>query len=192
MEFPTLASSKKRTPLLNFLASITLALLAAFLLPSPLYAQTDYYRHIYFDNSLTPDAYFYSSASASVPSNLAQSNYKLPVETKTFLTPPNALRIEWQSLASGGWEAEVQVVNFRNRFPEFQGSDLYLWCFAPQGIAAVDLPLITLSNTREGLQVAQFPGSFSESLPLGKFSGDLPAGRWVQIRIPLSEFRRPD
>src|SRR4029077_5239979 len=63
------------------------------------------------------------------------------------------------------------------------------WCFAPQGISAADLPFITLSNTGEGLQVAEFPGSFTESLPLSKFSGDLPTGRWVQIRIPFSEFR---
>ncbi len=111
------------------------------------------------------------------------------MEINIFLTPPNALRLEWDSQAGGGWEAEVRSVNFRNRFPEFQGSNLYFWCFAPQAIAAADLPLITLSNAREGLQVAQFPESFSDSLPLAKFSGDFPARRWVQIRIPLSEFR---
>ncbi len=111
------------------------------------------------------------------------------MEINIFLTPPNALRLEWDSQAGGGWEAEVRSVNFRNRFPEFQGSNLYFWCFAPQAIAAADLPLITLSNAREGLQVAQFPESFSDSLPLPKFSGDFPARRWVQIRIPLSEFR---
>jgi hypothetical protein len=188
MEFPRFASSKKHGGFFDFHAWITLAVWAAFLLPSLVYGGTDYYQHVYFDNSLTPDSYFYSSASASGPSNLEQRNHKLPVETKTFLTPPNALRIEWQSRAGGGWQAEVQVVNFRNRYPEFQGSELYFWCFAQQAIAAADLPLITLSNTREGLQVAQFPGSFTESLPLGKFSGNLPAGRWVQIHIPLSEF----
>jgi len=188
MEFPTFASSKECTRIFGSHAWITLMVWAVFLAPSVVYAGTDYYRHVYFDNSLTPDAYFYSSASASAPSDLEQRNYKLPVETKIFLTPPNALRIAWQSRAGGGWDAEVQVVNFRNRYPEFQGSDLSFWCFAPQGISAADLPLITLSNTREGLQVAEFPGSFTESLPLGKFSGDLPAGRWVQIHIPLAEF----
>jgi len=28
-------------------------------------ANTEYYRHIIFDNSLTPDAYFYSAANAN-------------------------------------------------------------------------------------------------------------------------------
>jgi len=160
----------------------------SFFLASNTFANTEYYRHIYFDNSLTSDVYFYSAARFSGPSVLEQKNWKLPVETRIFLTPPNALHLEWQSQEEGGWEAEVQIVNFRNRYPEFRGSNLYLWCYSPQAIAAADLPLITLSNTREGLQVAEFPGSFTDGLPLGRFSGDIPAGRWVQIRIPLSEF----
>ncbi len=153
-----------------------------------LFAQSQYYRHIYFDNSLTSDVYFYSVGRANGPSFIAEKNGKLPVDTKLFLTPPNALRLEWQSKESGGWEAEVQLINFRNRFPQMKGANLYLWVYSAEGIAAEDLPLITLSDTREGLQVPQFPGSFSEALPIGKYAGDVPAGRWLQIRIPLAEF----
>jgi len=152
-------------------------------------ADTEYYRHVIFDNSLTPDAYFYSSATANGSSFIEESNSRLPVETKTFLTPPNALRLQWRSEPGGGWEAEVRVMNFRNRFPEFSGRDLYFWCFAPQAIAAADLPSIVLSTSHEGLQVAEFPASFTDPLPMGKIAGDLPAGRWVQVRIPMSEFR---
>jgi exo beta-1,2-glucooligosaccharide sophorohydrolase (non-reducing end) len=152
-------------------------------------ANTEYYRHIIFDNSLTPDAYFYSAANANGASFVEQSNSRLPVETKTFLTPPNALRLRWRSEKDGGWEAEVRVMNFRNRPPEFSGHNLYFWCFAPQTIAAADLPALVLSTSREGLQVAEFPASFTEPLPLGKFIGDLPAGRWIRVRIPLSDFR---
>jgi hypothetical protein len=162
-------------------------LLGTLLLPGLVLGNTDYYRHTYFDNSLTSDFYFYSSGQASAPSSLEQNN-GLPVESKIFLTPPNALRLEWQSQTGGGWKAEVRIVNFRNRLPEFSGDSLYFWCFAPRAIASPDLPLVVLSDTREGLQVAQFPGSFSEPLPLGKFTGDLPAGHWVQVRIPLAEF----
>ena len=161
--------------------------IAACLFPPPAHGNSDYYRHTYFDNSLNSDSYFYSSGQASPPSSLELKNWKLPVETKIFLSPPNALRLEWQSQSTGGWEAEVRVVNFRNRFPAFSGNNLYFWCFAPQAISAADLPFIVLSDTREGLQVAELPGSFTEALPMGKFSGDLPAGRWVQVRIPLSQ-----
>src|ERR1700687_5167480 len=171
------------------LGFVLLFCFAGCLFPAIAYGNSDYYRHIYFDNSLNSDFYFYSSGQASSPSSIEQKNWKLPVDTKIFLTPPNALRLEWQSQAGGGWEAEVRVVNFRNRFPAFSGENLYIWCFAPQAISAADLPLIVLSDTREGLQVAELPGSFTQPLPFGKFAGDLPAGRWVQVRIPLAEFR---
>jgi hypothetical protein len=151
-------------------------------------ADTEYYRHVIFDNSLTPDAYFYSSAIANGHSFVEQSNSRLPVETKTFITPPNALRLQWRSEKDGGWEAEVRIMNFRNRPTEFSGRSLFFWCFAPQAIAAADLPSILLSTSREGLQVAEFPASFTDPLPMGKIVGDLPAGRWVRVRIPLSEF----
>ena len=166
------------------------SLSAALLFPALSYGgDTEYYRHIIFDNSLTSDDYFYSYGQASAPSSIEQKDGRLPVETKTFITPPNALRLQWRSDKAGGWEAEVRVVNFRYRFPELDGRNLYLWCYSPQAIAASDLPRIMLSTTREGLQVAEFPGSFTDPLPLGKYAGDLPAGHWVQVRIPLSEFR---
>ena len=150
---------------------------------------TEYYRHVVFDNSLTSDSYFYSNGKANGSSFLELKGQRLPVETKTFLTPPNALRLQWQSQTSGGWEAEVRVQGFRNRYPEFEGHNLYFWCYAPEAIAADDLPMIVLSNRGEGLQVAEFPAAFTEPLPLGNVVGNIPARRWIQVRIPLSNFR---
>ncbi len=153
------------------------------------YGNTDYYLHQYFDNSLTPGSYFYSSGQASAPSSVELIKGKLPVENKIFLSPPNALRLEWQSNVGGGWEAEVALMTIRNRFPAMAGSNLYLWLYAPEAIAAEDLPDIALSSTQQGLQVAQFPSAFSKPIALGKFAGDLPAGHWKRVRIPLSEFK---
>ena len=159
------------------------------LLASIAQATSDYYRHIIFDNSLNSDDYFYSSGNASGQSFLEQKDYRLPVETKIFLTPPNAIRLQWKSAPDGGWQAGIKTTDIRNRFPGLSGHNLYFWVFAPQPIAAADLPRIVLSNTHEGLQVAEFPGSFSEPLELGKYTGDMPAGRWVQVRIPLTDCR---
>jgi len=153
------------------------------------WGNTEYYRHVVFDNSLTPDSYFYSGGMANGSSFLELKNRRLPVETKTFLTPPNALRLQWQSQVGGGWEAEVRVNGFRNRYPELEGHNLYFWCFAPEAIAGDDLPMLVLSNRSEGLQVAEFPGAFSEPLALGSIAGGIPAGRWVQVRVPFSDFR---
>ena len=153
------------------------------------WGDTNYYRHVVFDNSLTPEAYFNSRGMANGSSTLELNGWHLPVETTTFLTPPNALRLQWKSQKGGGWEAEIRVDGHRNRFPELQGHNLYFWCFAPQAIAAEDLPVLVLSDTREGLQVAEFPGAFTKPLSLGKFAGAIPAGRWVQVRIPLADFQ---
>jgi hypothetical protein len=152
-------------------------------------AQSDYYRHVLFDNSLNSGAYWYSTGRTVAPSALEQPDGHLPVEERFFLTPPNALRIAWQSQPGGGWDAEIQRVNFRNRFPELKGENLYFWCYSPESIAARDLPEIMLSTSTEGLQVAEFPASFTVGEPLGKFTGDIPAGRWTKVKIPFHELR---
>src|SRR6266446_5006636 len=151
------ACFKKHTRFVDLHAWAPFAAAAAFLFVAPVYGETDYYRHVFFDNSLTSDFYFYSSANASAPSTLVQKNSRLPVETKTFLTPPNALRLEWRSNPGGGWEAELHVVNFRNRFPGFEGSHLSFWCFAPQGISAADRKIPPKSHS--GKASGKLPGN---------------------------------
>ena len=92
-----------------------------------------------------------------------------------FRTPPNALRIEWQSAPGGTWDAQIHLVNFPNRYPELSGGTLYFWMYSPEPIAAADLPGVVLSDAREGLQVATMPGSFTVEEPLASYTGDLPA-----------------
>ncbi|HMD74306.1 MAG TPA: hypothetical protein VKG05_10635, partial [Steroidobacteraceae bacterium] len=67
-------------------------------------AQSDYYRHVIFDNSQQLELDWHTSAIATAPSTLAGKGNRLPVESKIFRSPPNALRIEWQSLPNGGWD----------------------------------------------------------------------------------------
>jgi hypothetical protein len=158
----------------------------ALLLASAAGAQTEYYRHSVFDNSIERDFYFYSFAQATAPSTLEGKNWRLPVDSVHFLSPPNALRIHWQSMPGGGWDAEVHLDNFRNRSPGLSGHTLYFWIYSPTAIAAADLPNLMLSNAREGLQVATFPGSFTVPEPLGRFTSDLPANKWVEVRVPMA------
>ena len=143
-------------------------------------ADAQYYKHTLFDNSLEPDAYYYSSGRASSPSTLELVHGKLPVSRDVFYTPPNALRLKWRSVPDGGWEAGISAINFRNREINFQGDTLYFWCFSEEGISASALPLVQVSDTDD---------NFSISLPLGKFVPDLAPGKWVQVQIPLEEFK---
>ena len=153
-------------------------------------AQTAYYRHVVFDNSAQLNLYWHSTAIATAPSTLEGTGSKLPVESKIFRTPPNALRIAWESKPNGAWDAEIHVVNFPNRYPEFSGKELYFWIYSPEPIAAADLPNLMLSDARDSLQVATFPGSFTETVALAKYAGgDLPANHWTQVRIPMLELK---
>ncbi len=131
----------------SYFSRILPRLLCLFLFSSLAKADTEYYRHILFDNSLESDAYFYSDGRASSPSTLDLEHEKLPVSRDLFYTPPNALRLKWRSVPSGGWEASVRAMDFRNREINFHGGTvLYFWCYSQEGIAAADLPLIRLSD----------------------------------------------
>ena len=143
-------------------------------------ADTEYYKHNIFDSSLEPDAYYYSAGKASLPSELELDRQKLPVSNDVFMTPPNALRLKWRSVANGGWEAEVRVMNFRNREIKFRGDTLYFWCYSEKSIPPDVLPLIQIQDTGE---------NFSNLIPLGKFVGNVTPGKWVQVHIPLAEFK---
>jgi hypothetical protein len=157
-----------------------LGLLWLLTLSSSATGDTEYYRHILFDNSLESDAYYYSAGKASSPSTLELERGRLPVSETIFYTPPNALRLKWRSVPDGGWEASIRAINFRNRQINFRGDVLYLWCFSEESIPASELPLIQLSDTNK---------EFSKPLKLGSFAQDLPAKKWVQVRIPLQEFK---
>jgi len=142
-------------------------------------ADTEYYRHIIFDNSLEPDAYFYSEGRASSPSTLELEHSRLPVSYDVFLTPPNAVRLKWRSAVNGGWEADVRAMDFRNRELKFAGDTLFFWCYSEEGIDGSDLPQISLRDVAR---------NFSGPRQLGDFVSQLPAKKWIQVRIPLKEF----
>lgn len=142
-------------------------------------AQEDSLNHVIFSNSITSDSSFYSGAQAVAPSTLEQAEGRLPVETKVFLSPPNALRLQWQSVEGGSWDAEVRAVNIDNRPADFHGTTLSFWCYAPKAIASKDLPAVQLLDEAH---------NFTQPVSLGQFAGDLLAGRWTQVRIPLRAF----
>lgn len=143
-------------------------------------ADGDYLNHVVFDNSLTPTDDYYTEAKGVGPSTLETQDGRVPVETKVFLTPPNALRLEWRSMAGGSWNAEVRAMSIRNRPNDFRGDTLFFWCYAPAGLAAKDLPAVHLLDTNH---------DFTDVVAIGKFAQDLPRGQWVQIAIPLAAFR---
>ncbi|HET9741339.1 MAG TPA: glucoamylase family protein [Terriglobales bacterium] len=140
-----------------------------------------YYSHVIFDNSLTPDAYFYSRAQAENTSTISTAKNRLPVESNIFHTPPNALRLEWQSKPNGGWSVQIARPDIRNLAPQYTGDTLIFWCYAEQPIRASELPLIQLTDAGHG---------FSHPVKMGDFVEGIPGARWVEARIPLAQFKQ--
>jgi hypothetical protein len=116
--------------------NILILSIAVLLHPTAANAASDYYRHVFFDNSLTSDDYFYGKGQSSGLSFLEQRNGRLPVETGVFLTPPNSIRLQCQSAPEGGWVAQISIVQMRNRWPQLSGHNLYLDLFVPAGVGS--------------------------------------------------------
>ena len=142
-------------------------------------ADTAYYQRVFFDNSTTPDSYFYSLGEASVPSTLRLVGKRVPLDTANFYTGPNALRLEWNSQPKGFWSAELRLYEFRNRVLYFPGGTLSFWIYSPQPLAAADLPRIVLKDSNR---------NFTQPLEIGSFTKELLPGKWVQVRIPMLRF----
>jgi hypothetical protein len=137
-------------------------------------------QQVFFENSLSPDAYFYSEGRVSAPSTLRLVDGKLPVEPQEFISGPNALELQWQSMPNGGWDAEIKLYVWRNRTVDFTGDSLFLWLYAKDGIRAQDLPRIALVD---------LDNNFTAQLSLGGFTHDLAAGKWTRVRIPMAKFK---
>jgi exo beta-1,2-glucooligosaccharide sophorohydrolase (non-reducing end) len=142
-------------------------------------ADQNYSQQVFFENSLSPGSYFYSSGTISAPSTLKLIDGKLPVETSNFISGPNALELQWQSAPGGGWDAEIHVYAWRNRNVDFTGDSLFLWLYVKDGMRSADLPKIALRDIAR---------NFTAQLSIGSFTDDLEPGKWTRVRIPLARF----
>lgn len=138
-----------------------------------------YYHHLIFDNSLTEGGYFFSHTAVEAPSQLETADQKLPVSSARFFNPPNSLKLSWLSRTGGTWQAELHTETWLGRIHPLAGDHLSFWCSAEESIPGGSLPLISI-KIEDGPQ--------SVLLALSDFSHDLPANRWLQIKIPLPAF----
>jgi exo beta-1,2-glucooligosaccharide sophorohydrolase (non-reducing end) len=161
-------------------------------------AQSSYYDRVLFDNSLTPDRYFYAQVDVQAPSTVQTIGGRLPVDHEHFHTPPNALRLNWVSKAGGGWQAHIRVNVWRNRVLHFTGDTLTFWCYEPEPLPASNLPEIVLRDAGKSprIPVVLAPNlvlrdedhNFTEPLDLTPYSSHLRAAKWTKISIPLRAF----
>lgn len=145
----------------------------------PAAADQNFSQQVFFENSLSPQSYFYSLGTVTTPSTLRLVDGKVPVETSTFVSGPNALALEWKSMPNGGWDAELDLYNWRNRNVDFRGDSVFLWIYAKDRLEGADLPKIALRGPDR---------DYTDSLSIGDFVHNLDANKWTRVRIPLSRF----
>jgi hypothetical protein len=145
----------------------------------PALADQNFSQQVFFENSVSPGSYFYSSGRVSAPSTLTLVNSKLPIETSSFISGPNALDLQWQSMTGGGWDAQVDLYNWRNRNVNFTGDSLFLWIYAKDGMRAAELPKVALRGLDR---------DHTAQLSMGDFTHDLEPNKWTRVRIPLTKF----
>lgn len=155
-----------------------LLLILIALVPVATLAQPEYDRHVAFDNSLTAGFYYYSYGSVVSPSELELADGRIPVDEDHSVSPPNSLRLKWQSQSGGDWQITISV-NARYGSAGFSGNTLFFWCYSDTGLSADDSPRIFLRDTN---------GESSPSIRLLGTLNKLPAQQWVRVALPFDSF----
>lgn len=174
------------------------SLLLIVLSPIIARAQSSYYDRVIFDNSLTPDRYFYTHVEVQQPSTVETMGERLPVDHEHFHTPPNALRLHWTSKDGGGWQAHIEVNEWRNRVLDFTGDTLTFWCYEAEPLSEAGAPQVVLRDEGRSprdpvdlapdLTLQDENHNFTKPLSLAPYLAGLRAGKWVQVKVPLSAF----
>ncbi len=140
-------------------------------------AQSTYF----FRESTNPGYYDSGLAFSSGNSTLKKGG---PTNDKLLLSylPESgnySLDITWKSMPGGDWSAFTVAPGFPAQ--NISNHDtLAFWAMSPQGLSASLLPTISMEGG---------PGSTkSKKYRLRDFANDLPAGGWVEIKVPLSTF----
>lgn len=143
--------------------------------PFHLSAQNSSLQNVLFANASGNGPYFYSEGSVAYPSELLLQNNKAVIDSVHFLSPPNAIKMEWLSREEGDWSLKVELNQWRNRTIDF-GEILSFWIYSPMPLSVGELPQLSIENQN---------GTRSEPQSFGR---SIPAGKWVRIAKPISSF----
>ena len=151
------------------------ALLLLVAAPQKGRADQNYSQQVFFENSLSPQDYYYSRGHVTAPSTLSLIDDKLPLETATFISGPNALKLQWKSAPDGSWSSELKLYEWRDRQRFFPGSKLFFWVYSVDGIKPRYLPHLALRDHE---------GNFTRGINLGNYVRELKPRTWTRSDPP--------
>jgi len=134
-----------------------------------------------FDNSLSYRSFYYSDGLVVSPSELQLVDGKVPTDETHYVSPPNSLRLKWQSQTGGDWLMTLKV-KARYGTADFSGSSLFFWCYSETELSADESPLIYLKDVNgEGTPSIRLIGNMEK----------LPAHTWIRVKLPFDSFVGP-
>ena len=105
---------------------------------------------------------------------------KLPVDSSTFVSAPNSLRLSWQSMPGGGWDAELRLDTWPNRYINFDGRHALSVALLGRGAACGGDADHQLARCRERLRRQASSWATSRTI--------CPRAKWTRVAIPLERF----
>lgn len=139
--------------------------------------------YLFFQDSPTTGFYDYSWMELTPPSELERLGNELrkfPVESIfPAVQGMNSLRLSWRSESSGDWNALAAALNWETKNIS-QADTLMFWLCSTEGLSANNLPKIFLEDVNNSKTTKHDFSAWSPST--------LPAGSWVRIAIPMTQF----
>lgn len=143
------------------------------------YAQETAYNHVFFDNSLMEDSWFYSETSYTSPSHILNIEDRLPIKSDLAFTPGNSLQLNYHSSPEGAWKVDLKYPDWRGKDFLKQGDILSLWIYVADETQKEKLPEIAIGGKE---------GEISNFIPIGEYIGGYSKKKWLQVKIPLEAF----
>ncbi|MBT8379285.1 MAG: T9SS type A sorting domain-containing protein [Ignavibacteria bacterium] len=132
-----------------------------------------------FTDSENPNYYDPSYLFVNTPSELITVNEnKFPVSTDTSYAGTNALKLQWSSHDTGDWGSAITAPNWAGEDVTLKDS-VSLWVFSNKFIPSLSLPKIYLED---------LSNKKTDKINISDFHGDIVAGIWTQIKIPIRIF----
>jgi len=145
------------------------------------------YDYIFFENSLMPDYYFYSSATYSDGSYIKNINGKLPVCEEGSFTAPNSLELKFAN-DDGNWEASIAFERIRGNDFHKESKYLSFWIF-PESTSVHLFPKVALSLQRRQRRSNDIlSDERSKALSIDLYIGEIDKEGWKYVKIPLKDF----
>lgn len=151
------------------------------LFPLVQHAQETEYNHVFFDNSLMEESWFYSETSYTSPSHILNIQNRLPVEREMSFTPGNSLQLNYHSAPGGNWMVNLKYPDWRGKDFLKKGDLLSFWIYVSNGTQGEILPEIAIGLGEE---------ETSNYLPISKYLSNFSEKEWLQVKIPLEAFTK--